>query len=234
MEQAIADYQKAVELDPANVQARLNLGELLVNFNRSTEAIEHFKWLRERQPDNVGAGYGLARCRLALGEFDEAALILDELLERYDTNLQLLELRGSVAFQQNKTAEAIGFLRDVVDRAPYLRQANVDLAKCLHSEGRTDEARKYEEQVNRIDADSKRLGELYKLLSKPTHTAAQCQEAATLSLRMGREEDAMRWLEAALLKDPAMPEAHALMADVYERHGDRLRAESHRKQAQRK
>src|SRR5262249_42750649 len=65
MDEALADYQKAARLDPANVDARLSLGELLLNFNRPADAVGHFEWLRDQQPDNVGVGYGLARCREA-------------------------------------------------------------------------------------------------------------------------------------------------------------------------
>jgi tetratricopeptide (TPR) repeat protein len=234
MSEALADYQKAAELDPQNIEARLSLGELLLNFNRPAEAVGHFEWLRAQRPDNVGVGFGLARCRMALDELDDAARILDELLERHDTHPLLLEARGHVAVCQNEMDEAVRFLQEAVDRAPYLRQANYELSQCLLRQGKTAEAQKYQEQVDRIDADTKRLGELYRVLSSPTHTAAQCHEAAVLSLRLGHEEDGMRWLEAAIRKDPALVEAHALMAEVYERHGDRQRAEYHRRQAERK
>jgi predicted Zn-dependent protease len=234
MSGALDDYQKAAHLDPQNIEARLSLGELLLNFNQPAEAVEHFEWLRTQRPENVGVGFGLARCRMALGELDDAARILDELLERHDTHPLLLEARGHVAVRQNKTDDALRYLQEAVDRAPYLRQANYELSQSLLRQGRAVEAQKYQEQVDRIDADTKRLGELYKVLSSPAHTAAQCHEAAVLSLRLGNKEDGMRWLEAAIHKDPALAEAHALMADVYERHGDKQRAELHRRQAERK
>src|SRR5262249_38820795 len=69
---------------------------------------------------------------------------------------------------------------------------------------------------------------------RPEATAAQCLEAAEVALRLGKEEAAVRWLESALRKDSKSPAAHALMAEIYERHGDRPRAEFHRQQAQRK
>jgi tetratricopeptide (TPR) repeat protein len=234
MNEALADYEKAARLDPANVEARLSLGELLLNFNRPAEAVEHFQWLNEQEPDNVAVGYGLARCREALDDLDDAARILDRLLERYETHPLLLELRGHVAWLQKKPTEAVGFLQEAVERAPYLRQANHDLSQCLLRQGLTAEASKCQKQVDSIDADTKRLGELYKILSRPEGTAAQCLEAAEVALRLGKEEAAMSWLESALRKEPTLPAAHALIADVYERHGDRPRAEFHRRQAQRK
>jgi predicted Zn-dependent protease len=234
MDEALADYQKAAQLDPANVAARLSLGELLLNFNRAAEAAGHFEWLRGQEPDNVAVGFGLAQCRVALDDLDDAARILDALLEEHETQPMLLELRGHVAWRQNKPADAVRFLQEAVERAPFLRQANYELSQCLLRQGQAAEAARYQEQVDRIDADTKRLGELYKVLSSPARTAAQCHEAAVIALRLGKEEAAVRWLESALRTDPAMPEAHALLADLYERHGDRVRAEIHRQQARRK
>src|SRR5262249_46069317 len=210
MNEALADYEKAAGLDPASVEARLSLGELLLNFNRPAEAAEHFQWLNQQEPGNVAVGYGLARCQDALDHLDDAARILDQLLERYETHPLLLELRGGVAWRQKKPAEAVRFLQEAVERAPYLRQANYDLSQCLLRQRLPAEASKYQKQVDSIDADTKRLGELYKLLSRPETSAAQCQEAAEIALRLGKEEAAMRWLESALRKDPTRRGAHAL------------------------
>jgi tetratricopeptide (TPR) repeat protein len=234
MTEALEDYQRAALLDPENLAARLYLGEMLLHFRRSKEALEHFEWLSGKQPANVGVLFGLARCRQGMGDFDEAARILDGLLESNPDEATLLDARGQVAMLQGELPEAERFLREAVELAPYLRNANFNLSQCLQRRGLPEEARKYQQKVDRIDADMKRLAELHRQLMTPSHTPVQCYEAGVLSLRLGRDEEAERWLQTAVQEDPDFQAAHQALADFYPRRGDRRRAEYHRLQAERK
>jgi predicted Zn-dependent protease len=234
LREAVDDYGRAMRLDPESLPARLYLAELLLYFNRAEEALVHLEWLREKQPNNPAILYGCARARQGLGEDDESARILDRLLESNPDEPSFLDLRGQVALSQNKLADAETFLRQAVELEPFRRQANVSLSQCLQRRGQTEEARHFQEQVKRIDADMKRLAELHAQLIRPTHSADDSYEAGILSLRLGRTDEGERWLLAAVTENPHHTNAHTALADFYARRGDRPRAAHHRQQAQRR
>jgi predicted Zn-dependent protease len=232
--EAVVDYERAVKLDPESIAARLYLAELLLYFTRASEALVHLDWLRQRQPDNPAVQYGLARCYHELGNRDQAAHILDALLESNPDEPNLLDLRGQVALAQGKPAEAEPFLRQALELEPFRRGANFSLSQCLQRLGQTEEARQYLQNVDRIDADMKRLAELYDHLVKRARTSEECYEAGIISLRLGRMQEGERWLLTAVTDNPAYISAHTALADFYARRGDRARADYHRQQVLRR
>jgi superkiller protein 3 len=54
-DQAVAEYRKAVELDPKNADARFNLGIALETINDLEGARDAFEKLLELEPDYKGA-----------------------------------------------------------------------------------------------------------------------------------------------------------------------------------
>jgi tetratricopeptide (TPR) repeat protein len=79
-EEALADYQRAVDLAPDRDDARLKLADGLLHAQGARAAAPHYETLYERQPGEPEVLLGLARCRLELGETDEARRLLDALL----------------------------------------------------------------------------------------------------------------------------------------------------------
>ena len=54
-------------------------------------------------------------------------------------------------------------------------------------------------------------------------------EAGSILLRVGEEEEGLRWLRSALRVDPTHRPTHRALADYYQRKGDKEQAEKHRK-----
>ena len=50
-------------------------------------------------------------------------------------------------------------------------------------------------------------------------------------MRDGRTQSALQWFDSALSLDPNHRPTHAALADYYEKNGDKLKAEEHRKKA---
>jgi tetratricopeptide (TPR) repeat protein len=233
--EALEDYRRAVDLRPDDVWARLSLGEVLLYLNRPGDALEHFTYLHDRQPDavasNAAVRLGLARCRRGLGETEEARDLLDVLVRESGQEAQILSERGQLALEEGQEAAAEEWLRRALALAPHDRTTNFALSQCLRRRGKPEEARRYQQEVERLDADWKRLTELRQALLKLSWAPAQRREAGLLCLRLGREQEGLAWLLGSLQEDPRQPEVHQALADYFERAGQPERAARHRRLA---
>ena len=93
---AIADYERALQLQPGRSAVRLRLADVLLKSQRHGEAAEHLERLRAEQPDNPAVLARLAQCLAALSRADEARTLLDRALaahpEDFDALLQRAKL----------------------------------------------------------------------------------------------------------------------------------------------
>ncbi len=225
---AVADYRRAVQLEPENDQARLRLAQTLVITGPASEALVHFERLHQEQPDDPDLLLGLARCRRQLGQAEAAKQLLASLLAKHPTNANALNERGKVALDEGKFEEAEPWLRKAAEQAPFDRQANYNLSQCLKKLHRDTEARRYEEKVALIDKDFKRLDELTKQVMRSPNDPALRYEAGVIFLSNGEEKKALRWLNLALEIDPWHRPTHQKLAEYYERIGQREKASHHR------
>ena len=69
---ALGEFEKAVELDPDFVEARMNVGNIVLGFRKYDEASEQFQEVLKRQPKNYDAMVGLGIAQRGLGRFDDA------------------------------------------------------------------------------------------------------------------------------------------------------------------
>ncbi|HET6610809.1 MAG TPA: tetratricopeptide repeat protein [Kofleriaceae bacterium] len=70
--QALAMFQKAVALDPELLEARMNVGNVVLSFRKYDEAAKQFSAILERDPKNYDALIGLGVAQRGLKKFDEA------------------------------------------------------------------------------------------------------------------------------------------------------------------
>ena len=106
-EQAIASYDKAIELEPDNERAWIELGFALVQLERLEEAIASYDKAIELKPDNYEAWI---RRGLVLGKLER----LEEEIESYDKAIELKPddaqtwfYRGITLVQLGRSSEAI-------------------------------------------------------------------------------------------------------------------------------
>jgi tetratricopeptide (TPR) repeat protein len=77
-EAAIEHYERALELDPARIDLRTNVGLALMRLGRPADAIPHYEAALERVPDRVAARLSLATALVASGRLSEAVARLEE------------------------------------------------------------------------------------------------------------------------------------------------------------
>jgi tetratricopeptide (TPR) repeat protein len=229
--EAVADFARAVELDPDHAEARERLAAQLLHLHRAKEAVEHFEWLLRQRPDDPDALLGLARCRAELGEAGEALRLLEPVLRQRPDSAPALALRGKLALGDDKTDEAEAWLRKSLAIAPAERETVYTLHQCLQRAGKTAEAKAVEDRLKQVEADLDRIGQVTQAVTRSPHDAALRCEAGQILMRNGHDDEGKRWLDSALREDPKHAPTHRALAEYYgKRHQPDL-AELHRRLA---
>ncbi|MCU1287413.1 MAG: Tetratricopeptide repeat protein [Acidobacteriales bacterium] len=113
LNEAFADFQKATEVDPENIDARLHLAEFFIAAGVPNHAREHLDFVLSRNPDDAAA-LGM------LGTIESAA-------QHYDIAKKLLE--KSVANDPQRPTVAVA-LAEIYNREDKIAQARSVLVKA--------------------------------------------------------------------------------------------------------
>jgi tetratricopeptide (TPR) repeat protein len=230
-DEALADYLRALDLDPDQDEARLQAAEILIDRHQADDALRHLEFLRDRQPDRVEVLLGLAQCDRLLNRRKEAVELVDGVLKANPKNLEALRERGRLAWEMADPARAATLLRRVVERAPYDRSATFWLANCLDQLSQPEEAKQYRAQLKVIEEQMRRLDELTRLITQSPHDAALRHEAGVIFLDSGQPVEGLRWLQSALIEDPYYQPTHLKLADYYDSINEKALAAQHRQLA---
>jgi tetratricopeptide (TPR) repeat protein len=228
-QQALADYRRAWELKPDQPSLRLWLAAALMLDGQFSEALAHFEASLREQPDQPNALLGAANCLLELNRKDEAQARLDELLSRQPTNAAALLVRARLELDRDAPAEALSWLRRAEAAAPQDPGIVHALVLAYRQLGRRDEAEQYQRRQNELQELTQRFEEARKRAILEPESVALRYEVGALCLRLGHDEEAVRWFESALLIDANHQPSHQALADWYQKQGDVRRSEAHRR-----
>jgi tetratricopeptide (TPR) repeat protein len=229
---ALADYRRAVEIDPGHDEVRLRLTGVLLQLFEPGKAIPHLEYLEKRFPDDPEVLLRLAQAKDLLGDQEEAKRLLDRLLARNPDYAAALVERGKLARRASQLKEAEELLRRALAREPSDAVARHQLFLCLTSAGRKAEAREEQERLRQLEDDLKRLQRLITVdMQQNPRKAALHHEAGMIALRAGAYKDARRWFQSALSVDPEYRPTHRILAEYYERIGNPALAARHREKA---
>jgi len=233
---ALPDYRRALKVAPDDFQARLRVAQILVQRPASKddvhEGLEHLRRLRQSQPNNPALFYELAQYHLTQGDPDKAEEVLDKLLAMQPRHAPALVARARLALNEDRDTEAEGWLRQALAVDPYQREAYYRLAMCVRERDR-GEAMFYLRQLERLNEDENRLNELKCKIIQSPHDPALRHEAGVIALRLGKEDEGLRWLDSALQDDPGHRPTHLALARYYKRTNRPDLAGRHRRLAQR-
>lgn len=230
--EAAEKYQRVVELDPENEGARLRLASALLSARQPDKALPHLEKLRQEHPDNPTVLVALAQCWRDMGRVEEAEALVDAVLAKYPRYSLALLIKGDIALQSGRPAEAVEPLREAVELAPGDTQARYQLARALSGAGRDSEAREADAKAASLQADLLRLREIVtKDLGRANESLTLRYELGVLFLRTGSPEEGVYWLKRVLDKDPNNRDAHKALAEFYQKSGNLPRAAYHRQMA---
>jgi Tfp pilus assembly protein PilF len=231
VEDALADYRRAIELAPDRNDERLHLAETLIAARQPAEASLHLSVLAERRPEDADILLNVARCRRLQGKADEARGLIDRALSLAPKNASALAERGRLELEHGRPAEAEPWLRRAVALAPYEKAAVYALYQCLQQIGPSDEAEKYRKEFDKIEANLDRLSFVIRKINTTPFDPSLRQEAGMIFLRNGQEKAGLAWLASALQIDPLYPPTHEALAGYFDGSGERGEAAWHRELA---
>ena len=144
-------YLAAAALEPRNPAPLNNLGNLLAETGRATEALTYYQRAIEADPTYVQAHYNLAGLFVELKRFDEAIAAYQQALalapQDLDTRLGLI---GALNEAGRLTAAA-GLAHETANGHPDSFEASYNAAVLLRATGRTNEAIRHFENARRLN-----------------------------------------------------------------------------------
>jgi len=200
LDQAIAEFEKIVALEPSDVEDRMVLGQLYTVKHQPDKAEQEFKTAQALQPDSEDVVLNLARVYADSGDVQRAISVIEAV--PVDSRTPKMEFALGAAYQQLKQpGNAI---------AAYQRASNMDpddlrtldaLAQALLSNNQLDEAYKRFNQLAADDPDN----------PEPLVHISEIQR------REGKYQDALVTIRKARKLDPTSLEAgynEGLLLDV--------------------
>jgi Tfp pilus assembly protein PilF len=213
LDEARADYLRAVELAPDDRASRIALGRLLLVQRRAPDAEPHFRHVLAHYSDDVAALVGAARCMVEMGRGAEAPPLLDRAADLAPPSTEAIVLRAKIAVDGHKYIQAESLLRIVIQQVPEDREARHLLAQVLLAQGKTEEAESVRERGKSIERDVLRLMELIQTMARAPNDPKPRYEAGVIAIRLGRADQGRYWLEEALRVRPGYAPALAALAE---------------------
>ena len=213
LDQAIAEYEKIVSLEPRDVENRMVLGQLYTVKHEAQKAEEQFKTAQAIDPDSEDVVLNLARLYAESGDIDHAAKVIEAVPEQDRTSKMEFAL-GAAYDQMKRPKDAIAAYKRAIDIEPGDVRTMSALAQALLNDDQLDAALKEYKDV--ADADPDDMGTLVHI--------------AEIERRQGKYEDALTTVRKALKKDADNLEAgynEGLLLDVLGRYDEAIQVYEH-------
>ncbi len=178
LDEAMAHYQAALQIDPHDVDPRCNLASILAARGRFEDAVAHYRKALEIQPDDALAHRSLGDLLGRLGRLDEAALHFQRALELTPGDANAQNNLGLALQTQGRVDEAMAHFRRALEIQPDNAEAHYNLGVAMADRGRFTEAMAHCRQALKSKPD--KIGFQQRL----AWMLATCPEA---SLRNGAE-----------------------------------------------
>ncbi len=216
MEEAVAEYETAIRLDPDYPKSYLNLGAVLSWTGRTDEAMVAF-----REALRLDPGYASARINLAMllersGDYDRALAHVDTVLGRDGRNATALKERGIILYKSGSPDEAEEWFREALkwDTAGEERAEIEFYLGLLAGSASREIPPDVITAFARADtlAEAGRVVEAFDILEEAAQLAPYSGEPlrrqALLKRDMGLLDEALELMAKALRLDPALENGH--------------------------
>jgi tetratricopeptide (TPR) repeat protein len=207
-DQALAEFEAAIKLDPKLVSARNNIGGILAEKGKTSEAIKQFEVVLGIDPTHVQAHFNLGSLFAERGDFEKAVTHLVAARRSSPDDPQVALALLKVGYRANRikeAEEAADFAEKALAADP---RALFTLATLLAQNKVYDRAARLFEQVNR--AAPRTYEVLYNL--------------GVALYNLDRNDEAAQYLAEAADLNPAPPETHFRLALIASARNDSLNA----------
>lgn len=228
---AAKDYEKVLQLAPGRTEVRLRLAFLYLSHNDPVLAEPLLTRLAKDQPGRLEVQLGLAQCRFLQGKEKEARALLDEVLAAHPDDPTALLYLGKLDLESGQPEEAEVLFRRVLKQDPNSAEALNSLHDSLRGQpGREAEAAEALKKRDEASAFAQRMQHLLSgEVDRSSKDPGPAYELGKMNLDLGRDDVALYWFNTALQRDPDHQPTHALLADYFEKKGDKENAARHRR-----
>jgi tetratricopeptide (TPR) repeat protein len=231
-EAAIAEWPKAIALNPNDARGHRSFGFALARAKRPDEAIEHYRRALEIEPEYPEAESGLGIVLAGKGLPDDAIAHLEKALKLKPDYAEAHNNLGVVLATSGKLDEAVAHYRKALALSPDYAEAMTNLGLALSVAGKREEAIAQHLNALKVKPDyaeaHANLGIVLAAAGKVDESITHLERAASLKpdraevfcvlgsllLRMGRSDEALAHLEKALALKPGYAEAHYYLGDA--------------------
>jgi protein O-mannosyl-transferase len=230
-------WRDTLAKNPGALMAHNNLGVLLEESGRITEAIEHFQQALRINADNSETHNNLGFALFQQGDRVNAMKEYQQAL-RFNPGLAIAYFNiGTVFRQLGQPSEAIRQFEQALRLNPNYPEAHNNLGLALQGLGKVAEAQEHYQEALRINPNyveaHNNLGNIFFSLRRMTEAASEYEAALRIKpdyaeaynnlgnalLELGRVPEAITQYEQALLRNPDYVEAHYNLGSALYRAG---------------
>lgn len=139
-ERAIAEHERALEINPGLAQAHINLIRLYGSLGRVDMAQRHYRAAVEINPDLAESHYNFGVLLAGQGKFQEAAQAFRRSLEINPHYAEAHHNYGAMLEREGRLEDAARHYRAAIENRPDYRLAHFHLGRILVHQGQTAEA----------------------------------------------------------------------------------------------
>jgi len=153
-DEKLSAYERAIQLNPKNMDAWRDRGVLLLRQQKFEEALTSFQKLLEESPDDLAAHQRVVVILAQLGKFDEAFKILDKAIEANPESTAPYHMRAGLHVTRGDNQAAIEDLNSALKVDPKDTLALIQRSQIHQETGDKEAARKDIEEAIRINPDA--------------------------------------------------------------------------------
>jgi len=203
LEEAIAQFKKAIEIKSDDPEPYNNLGHALLHKEQMDEAIAFLQKALAIMPDCAEAHDNLGAVFLKKGQVDEAMMEFQKALAIQHDNVEAHNNLGTALVQKGHVDEAIVQFQRVLAIQPDHADARYNLGNAFVRKGNVDEAIIQFQEV---------------LAIQPDYVEA-CNNLGTALVQKGRVDEAIVQFQRAMAIQPENVEAHYNLGNALFRKG---------------
>ena len=200
VDEAIAHFQKALQINPHSAEAYINLGNVLIGEGKVDEAIAHYRKALQINPDYTEAHYNLGNALFQKGSVDEAIAHYRKALQINPDSAEVRNNLGNALLQKGKVDEAIAHFQRALQLKPDYAKAHNNLGNALLQKGKVDEAISHLQKALQITPDyaeaHNNLGDALLQKGKAAEAIAHFQRALQTRPDYAEAQNNLAWVLA--------------------------------------